>query len=178
MPRIALGEKSPHVHESAFVAANATLIGDVRVGAESGIWYGVVIRGDRDTITIGARCNIQDLTVMHTDPDFHLELGDNTSVGHRAILHGCRTEGDVLIGMGAIVMNGATIGRGSVIGAGALVPAGVQIPPNSLVIGAPGKVRRETTQEERGGIAFTAEHYAQLRLEHLAGRRCGASDIL
>lgn len=166
MPLIRLGDTSPQVHDSAFVAPNATLIGDVRVGAESGIWYGVVARGDRDTITIGARCNLQDLTVLHTDPGFHLELGDNTSVGHRAILHGCRTEGDVLIGMGAIVMNGAFIGRGSIVAAGALIPEGVQIPPSSLVVGAPGKVRRETTQEERGGIAFTGEHYAALREEH------------
>lgn len=166
MPLIRLGEKSPQVHDSAFVAPNATLIGDVRIGAESGLWYGVVARGDRDTITIGARCNLQDLTVLHTDPGFHLELGDRTSVGHRAILHGCRTEGDVLIGMGAIVMNGAFVGRGSIVAAGALIPEGVQIPPNSLVVGAPGKVRRETTEEERGRIAFTAAHYAGLREEH------------
>lgn len=167
MPSITLGEKTPNVHDSAFVAPNATLIGDVRVGPNSGIWYGVVIRADRAAITIGARCNLQDLTVMHTDPGFHLELGNNTSVGHRAILHGCRSEGDVLIGMGAIVMNGAVIGRGSIVAAGALIPEGVQIPPNSLVVGAPGKVRRETTQEERAGIAFTAEHYVALREEHL-----------
>lgn len=166
MPLIRLGDTSPQVHDSAYVAPNATLIGDVRVGAESGLWYGVVARGDRDTITIGARCNLQDLTVLHTDPGFHLELGDSTSVGHRAILHGCRTDGDVLIGMGAIVMNGASIGRGSIVAAGALIPEGVQIPPNSLVVGAPGKVRRETTAEERAKIAFTAEHYAALREEH------------
>lgn len=166
MPLIRLGDRVPQVHDSAFIAPNATLIGDVRVGHESGLWYGVVARGDRDTITIGARCNLQDLTVLHTDPGFHLELGDRTSVGHRAILHGCRTEGDVLIGMGAIVMNGASVGRGSIVAAGALIPEGVQIPPNSLVVGAPGKVRRETTEEERGRIAFTAAHYAALREEH------------
>lgn len=170
MPLIRLGDTSPQVHDAAFVAPNATLIGDVRVGAESGLWYGVVARGDRDTITIGARCNLQDLTVLHTDPGFHLELGDNTSVGHRAILHGCRTEGDVLIGMGAIVMNGASVGRGSIVAAGALIPEGVRIPPNSLVVGAPGKVRRETTEAERGRIAFTAEHYAALREEHRGAR--------
>lgn len=167
MPVISLGELTPQVHESAFVAPTANLIGDVHVGPESGIWYGVVVRGDRDTITIGPRCNIQDVTVMHTDPDYHLELGEATSVGHRAILHGCRTEGDVLIGMGAIVMNGAVIGRGSIIGAGTLIPSGVQIPPNSLVLGSPGRVRRETTHEERDQIAFTADHYRQLRLLHL-----------
>lgn len=161
--------RAPTVHPTAWIAPQAVVVGDVVVGEEVSIWYGAVVRADLDRITLGARCNLQDGVVLHTDPGFHLELGDGVSVGHGAVLHGCRIEPGVLVGMGSIVLNGAVIGSGSVIGAGALVPAGTIIPPRSLVLGTPGKVRRETTEDEVAGIALTTQVYNELRQVHLAG---------
>lgn len=163
-----MGLALPVVHPTAWVAPTATVVGDVTLGAGSSVWYSAVLRGDGDRITVGARSNLQDGVVLHTDPGFHLEVGEGVSVGHNAVLHGCRVEDDVLVGMGAIVMNGAVIGTGSMIAAGALVPAGVVIPARSLVVGAPGKVRRETTEEEVGGIELNATFYVELAATHRA----------
>ncbi len=158
----------PTVHPTAWIAPQAVVVGDVVVGEQVSIWYGTVVRADLARITLGPRCNLQDGVVLHTDPGFHLELGEGVSVGHRAVLHGCRIEPGVLVGMGSVVMNGAVIGTGSVIGAGAVVPAGSIIPPRSLVLGTPGKVRRETTAEEVAGIALTTKVYNELRQLHAA----------
>ena len=161
--------KTPSVDPSAWVAPGATVVGDVTLGADVSVWYSAVLRGDGDRITVGAGTNLQDGVVLHTDPGFHLEIGTGVSVGHNAVVHGCRIEDDVLVGMGAILMNGAVIGAGSMVAAGALVPAGVHIPPRSLVVGAPGKVRRETTPEELGGIELNATFYVDLARVHAAG---------
>src|SRR5512145_527403 len=121
-----------------FRAANATLVGNVTVGSEVGIWFGAVIRADKDRIVIGDRSNIQDNCVVHTTTGHPVIVGDNVSVGHGAILHGCTIGNRVLVGMGAIVLNGAVVGDGSVIGAGAVVTEGMNVPPGSVVVGIPG----------------------------------------
>ncbi len=163
---VTLGELVPDLDPASWVAPGAVVVGAVTLGPEASVWYSAVVRGDGDRITIGAGSNIQDGCVLHTDPGFHLQLGSGVTVGHRAVLHGCRIENDVLVGMGAIVMNGAVLGAGSMIAAGALVPAGVVIPPRSLVMGAPGKVRRETTEDELALIRINAEHYVALAKVH------------
>ncbi len=159
----------PEVAESAFVHPRASVCGTVRLEAEVSVWGGAVLRGDTEQITIGAGSNIQDLTVVHADPGVPTVIGARVTVGHRAILHGCRIDDDVLIGMGAILLNRCQVGSGSIVGAGALVPEGVVIPPNSLVLGTPGKVVRETTSEEREKTARSAATYRRLAGEHRAG---------
>ncbi len=157
---------APTIDLTAWCAPTATLIGTVTVEAEASIWYDCVLRGDRDQITIGPGVNIQDRTVLHTDPGFHLRLERDASVGHGCILHGCIIEEGALIGMGATIMNGAVIGAGSIVGAGAVVGAGTVVPPRSMVLGLPAKVRRELSDEEAAHGRLTAEHYRELRLEH------------
>jgi carbonic anhydrase/acetyltransferase-like protein (isoleucine patch superfamily) len=154
----------PSVDPQAWVAPGAVLAGRVQLGAEASVWYTCVLRGDMDSITVGARSNIQDGTVVHADPGFPVTVGSGVSVGHRAVLHGCTVEDDVLIGMGAVVLNGARIGSGTIVAAGAVITQGAEIPPNSLVAGVPGKVRKETGEDERKGIALNAAAYV-----HLAG---------
>lgn len=167
--RITLGADEPLIDPSAWVAPGAVLAGGVELHARASVWYATVVRGDGDRITVGAGSNVQDGCVLHTDPGFHLQIGTGVTVGHRAVLHGCRVEDDVLVGMGAIVMNGAVIGTGSMIGAGTLIPAGDVIPPRSLVLGSPGRVRRETTDHELDLIRANAEHYVQLAALHAQG---------
>ena len=156
----------PSVHPSAWVAPEATLIGAVELGEEASVFYGAVLRGDMDSIRIGARSNVQDGCVMHVDPGRPLTVGENVSVGHRAILHGCTVEDDCLIGMGAVVLNGATIGRGTLVAAGAVVPEGAEIPPGSLVAGVPAKVRRELSAEQIDGLRQNAATYVDLSAKH------------
>ncbi|MFD5177148.1 gamma carbonic anhydrase family protein [Nocardia sp. NPDC058379] len=158
---------APEIDDTAWIAPNATVIGRVRLGAEVGIWYSAVLRGDLEQLTIGARTNIQDGCVLHADPGFPLTVGSGVSVGHNAILHGCTVGDDVLVGMGATVLNGAVIGAGSLIAANALIPEGAQIPPGSLVAGVPGKVRRELTEAQLDGIKLNAAVY----LHNLAAHR-------
>ncbi len=167
---IKLGEHVPQIDDTAWVAPNATVIGRVRLGAEVGIWYSAVLRGDLEDITVGPRTNIQDGCVLHADPGFPLTVGAGVSVGHNAILHGCTVGDDVLVGMGATVLNGAVIGEGSLIAANALIPEGAQIPPGSLVAGVPGKVRRELGEAELERIRLNATVY----LHNLAVHREGA----
>ena len=166
--RIRLGTTGPVVAASAWLAPGATLIGDVNVHDDASIWYSAVLRADSDRIDIGSGSNIQDGSVVHADPGFPVAVGAGVSVGHRAILHGCLIEDDVLIGMGAIVMNGARIGTGSLVAAGALVPEGARIPPRSLVTGIPGKVRRDITDEEHERILANARAYRELMVRHAA----------
>ncbi len=142
-----LGDRHPELHESVFVAPGAHVIGGVRMGAQSSVWFNTVLRGDTEWITIGEGTNLQDLSMGHADPGTPLILGDRVTVGHRCIMHGCVVEDDCLIGMGAVVMNGARIGRGSIVGAGAVVLENTVIPPFSLVVGSPGQVRK--TYDER-----------------------------
>lgn len=136
------------LHVSVFVAAGARIVGDVTIDEQSSVWFNAVLRGDTEPIRIGKRTNVQDLCVLHADPGFPCVLEDGVTLGHRAIVHGAVIEEDSLIGMGAIVMNGARVGAGSIIGVGAVVTEGVEVPPGSLVLGLPGKVRRQVTAEE------------------------------
>jgi carbonic anhydrase/acetyltransferase-like protein (isoleucine patch superfamily) len=163
---IRLPDRVPEVHQDAWVAPTATIVGAVRLAAGASVWYGAVLRGDGDTITLGPRSNVQDGCAVHADPGFPVVLGAGVSVGHNAVVHGCTVEDDVLIGMGAVVMNGCRIGAGSMVGAGALLSAGTVVPPGSLVVGVPGRVRRETTAEERQLIGLNAAMYVDALAVH------------
>ncbi len=149
------------VADDAWIAASAVVLGDVIIGEKSSVWFQTVIRGDTERISIGAETNIQDLSLLHADPGFPCVLGDRVTVGHRAIVHGAQVADDVMIGMGAILLNGAKIGSGSVIAAGSLIPEGAKVPENSLVMGVPGRVKREVSDSERERIRHAAEHYVR-----------------
>ncbi|MBN1167110.1 MAG: gamma carbonic anhydrase family protein [Methanospirillaceae archaeon] len=150
------------VPDSVFIAPNATLTGDITLGSSANIWFGAVVRADKAAVTIGDGSNIQDTCVVHTSRSFPVIIGRNVSVGHGAILHGCTVEDNVLVGMGAIILNGAVIREGSIIGAGALVSEGKNIPSRSLVLGLPGKVVRDVSEDEYRGIIHNAEEYVKL----------------
>jgi len=155
--------KQPKIHGDAFVAKNATVMGDVSIEKDCSIYFGAVIRAEEDHIHIGAGTNIQDNCVLHVDEGFPIEIGANCTIGHGAILHGCILGDNTLVGMGAIVLNGAVIGRDCLIGAGALVTGGAQIPDGSLVVGSPAKVKRPLTPEEIEGNRASAAHYQKER---------------
>jgi carbonic anhydrase/acetyltransferase-like protein (isoleucine patch superfamily) len=156
----------PTVHPTAYVDASAQVIGDVHVGPESSIWMNVVVRGDVHYIRIGARSNIQDLTLVHVMREAHpTVIGDDVTIGHSAVIHGCTIENRCLIGMGAILLNGSRIGAGSIVAAGTLVPEGMIVPPGSMVMGVPGKVRRPLTADEDASIVEYAERYVGYRLD-------------
>ena len=160
--------KQPHIDPSAFVAPNATVLGDVTIAAEGSVFFGAVIRGDRQPVFIGRGSNIQDNCVLHVDADYPLRLGENVTVGHGAILHGCTVGDGTLIGMGAIVLNGAQIGKSCLVAAGTLVPQSVVIPDGSLVVGVPGKVRRALTEEEIAANLQNAAGYVEEAREYRA----------
>lgn len=149
------------IHESTFIAPGAIVLGDVTIGEDCGIWYHATIRGDSASIRIGRASNIQDNCVVHVDPGHPVTIGENVTVGHGAILHGCTIEDNSLIGMGAILLNGCHIGKNCIIGAGALVTQNAVIPDNSLVLGNPGKIKREVTEEEVTSILQNALHYVE-----------------
>ena len=156
----------PTVHSSAFVDASAQVIGDVHIGPESSVWMNVVVRGDVNSIRIGARTNLQDLTLVHVMRETHpTVIGDNVTIGHSAVIHGCTIEDRCLIGMGAILLNGCRIGTGSIVAAGALVPEGFIVPPDSMVMGVPAKVRRPLTADEAASIIWNADNYVRYRLD-------------
>ena len=146
---------------NVWIAPNAAVIGKVSLANNASVWFGAVLRGDNEPISIGARANIQDLCVLHTDPGFPLTIGEDCSIGHQAMLHGCKVGAGSMIGIGAFVLNGATIGKGCLIGAGAVVTEGAQIPDNSLVVGMPGKVKRPVTPEQAKLIIDNAADYAR-----------------
>jgi len=149
-----------------FVAGNATVIGEIAFGKEVSIWFGAVIRADKDRIVIGDRSNIQDNCVVHTSKGFPVILGNDVSVGHGAILHGCTIQDRVLVGMGSIVLNGAKVGSGSIIGAGAVITEGKEIPPDSVVVGVPGKIVRQTGADQHQHILNNAVSYVELAREY------------
>lgn len=163
---LAVGDDRPDVADDAFVAPGATVVGRVRIGAESSVWYGAVVRGDTERITIGRRTNLQDVCVGHADPGSPLVVGDGVTVGHRAVIHGCEIGDDVLIGMGAVLMNGVRVGRGSLVAAGAVVTQHTEIPPGSLVAGVPATVVREVDDDEVALIIDGARHYIELAGRH------------
>ena len=162
----AFKDKVPNVHESCFVASNAVIIGGVTLEKDANVWFSAVIRGDSENITIGEGSNIQDCAVLHCDHGFPLTVGRNVTVGHSAVIHGCNLGDNVMIGMHATLLNGCVIGEGSIIGAGALVREGQVIPPNSLVVGVPAKVVRETSAEQVEGIINNAQHYVEIAKEY------------
>lgn len=149
------------VGEEHFIAENATVIGNVKLHNCASIWFNVVIRGDNDPIIIGERSNIQDGSVLHTDSGYPMTIGNDVTVGHMAMLHGCEVGDGALIGIGAVVLNGAKIGKGCLIGAKALVPEGMVIPDNSLVVGAPAVIKRTLSAEQVAGIKQNALHYVE-----------------
>ena len=161
--------KNPRLGDRVFVAENATLIGDVEIGNDVSIWFGAVLRGDMNFIRVGSRTNIQDNCVVHVfKVTYPTELADHVTVGHSVTLHGCRIDSYCLIGMGATILNGAHIGEESIVAAGTLIPEGMTIPPRSLVMGVPGKVRRETTGEEREGLRRYSTNYYEYKESYLA----------
>lgn len=153
---------TPHIHPGAFVAANATVLGAVTLGEESSVWYQTVLRADIHRIVIGPRSNVQDGSVVHLADDYGVEVGELVTVGHKAILHACKIDNEVLIGMGAIVLDGAEIGARSIVGAGALVTGGKKFPPGSLILGSPAKAVKQLSLDEQAGIKVWAEKYVQL----------------
>jgi carbonic anhydrase/acetyltransferase-like protein (isoleucine patch superfamily) len=167
----ALEDVEPQIHETAWVADSATVIGQVVMEADASVWYGVVVRGDNERITIGRGSNVQEGTVMHTDIGFPLELGEGVTVGHQATLHGCIVGDGSLIGIGAVVLNGARIGRNCLVGAGALVTEGKQFPDNSLIMGSPAKVVRELSPEQAQRVRAGATHYVHNASRHRDGLR-------
>jgi carbonic anhydrase/acetyltransferase-like protein (isoleucine patch superfamily) len=152
----------PAIHPSAFVALGAAITGDVTLGEESSVWFHTAMRGDINRIVIGPRSNIQDGAVVHVADEFPALIGELVTVGHKAIVHACTIGNEVLVGMGAIVLDGAEVGARSIIGAGALITGGKKIPPGSLVLGSPGKVVRALTDDEQQGIRVWAERYVTL----------------
>ena len=153
-----------------FIHPLAVVIGNVTLGDRVSVWPTAVIRGDSDSITIGDESNVQDGTVIHADNGKPTKIGKRVAIGHRAIIHGSTIDDDSLIGMGAILLNGVHVGSGSIVGAGAVCREGMVIPPNSLVLGIPGRVLRQTTHAERDRISETVNAYLALQEEHIAGK--------
>lgn len=156
-------QSAPFVHSLAFVC------GDVVIGPRASIWPFAVLRGDTERIEVGEESNLQDGVIVHSDHGMPTIIGRRVGVGHRAIIHGSTVEDDCLIGMGAVLLNGVRVGSGSIVGAGAVCREGMQIPPNSLVLGVPARVARETTEAERGRIRRTVESYLALQQRHRDG---------
>jgi carbonic anhydrase/acetyltransferase-like protein (isoleucine patch superfamily) len=163
--------KTPEIAEAAFVAANATVLGDVRLGARSSVWYGCVLRGDIHSIEIGEGSNIQDLTMVHLADDYGVRIGKYCTIGHAAIIHACEIGDECLIGMGATILDGARIGDHCIVGANALVTQRFVAPPGSMILGSPAKVTRALTDKERNGLRPWAEKYIQVAQAHAARGR-------
>ncbi|MDP1732822.1 MAG: gamma carbonic anhydrase family protein [Sulfuritalea sp.] len=161
MPIYSLGDREPVFGRDAWVAPNATVIGDVRLGDNASIWWNAVVRGDNDTIRIGANSNIQDGSVLHVDAGVPLTIGANVTVGHLVMLHGCTIGDESLIGIKSVILNKAVIGRHCIIGANSLIAEGKVIPDRSLVMGSPGKVVRQLTDEEVALLRYAAQGYVE-----------------
>lgn len=166
MSDLRLDAKYTRLHDESFIADNATVLGDAIVEEGASVWFGAVIRGDVETITVGKDTNVQDGAVLHADFGFPCTLHEGVTVGHRAVIHGATVEAHCIIGMGAIVLNGATIGAESIVGAGALIGEGKVIPPRSLVLGVPGRVKRELTDAELQSLRMSALHYRESGIEY------------
>jgi carbonic anhydrase/acetyltransferase-like protein (isoleucine patch superfamily) len=169
MTLLTLDGIAPDLAKSCWIAANATLVGRVRIQKDASIWFGAVLRGDQELIDIGEGSNVQDNCVLHTDMGYPLAVGPGCTIGHMVMLHGCTVQRNSLIGIGAVVLNGAVIGENCLIGAKALITEGKVIPPGSLVMGAPGKVVRQLSQAEIEGLTRSAQHYAQNGARFAAG---------
>jgi carbonic anhydrase/acetyltransferase-like protein (isoleucine patch superfamily) len=171
MPIYSLGDRRPNLGRDAWVAPNATLIGDVRLADNASIWWNAVLRGDNDTITIGANSNIQDGSVLHADEGVPLTVGANVTVGHLVMLHGCTIGEQSLIGIKSVILNNAVIGRHCIIGANSLISEGKVIPERSLVMGSPGKVVRQLNDEEVARLLLAAQGYVANARRYLTGLR-------
>lgn len=161
------GKHAPQIHDTAFVAASADLIGRVSIGEDASVWYNTTLRGDINEIVIGPRSNVQDNTCVHLADDYGAHIGELVTIGHSAIIHACTIKDECLIGMGACILDGAVIGERSIIGAQTLVTGGTEIPPGSLVLGSPGKVVKTLSKEEQQGIKKWAEKYVRVSREFL-----------
>ncbi|WP_222909206.1 gamma carbonic anhydrase family protein [Pseudomonas sp. DNDY-54] len=154
-----LGDSRVEAHPQTWVAPNATLVGKIRLDAGANVWFGAILRGDNELIHIGENSNVQDGSVMHTDMGYPLTLGTGVTVGHNAMLHGCSVGDFSLVGINAVVLNGAKIGKYCIIGANTLIAEGKEIPDGSLVVGSPGKVVRELTEQQKKMLEASAAHY-------------------
>jgi len=161
VPLYSLNDLSPQLGSGAWAAPSADLIGDVRLGARASVWFGAVLRGDNTPLILGDETNFQDGSIGHSDADFPLTIGARVTVGHQAILHGCTVADDCLIGMGARILNGAMLASECLVGAGALITEGKKFERGSLIVGAPARVVRELTDEERAALRASAAHYAE-----------------
>jgi carbonic anhydrase/acetyltransferase-like protein (isoleucine patch superfamily) len=161
-----IGDDAPRVAADAWVAESATVVGRVELGAGANVWYGAVLRGDNEWITIGARSNVQDGSVLHTDMGSPLSLGADVTVGHQVMLHGCTVGDNSLIGIQSVVMNGARIGRNCIVGAGSLVTEGKEFPDNSLIMGSPARAVKTLTDEQAAGLRLSAAHYVANAARH------------
>ena len=159
MPIYQIDQKTPQIAASAWIAPNATVIGDARLGDNVSIWWNAVLRGDNDPIHIGANSNIQDGSVLHTDEGVPMHIGANVTVGHMVMLHGCTVGDNSLIGIGSVILNRAVIGKHSIVGANSLIPEGKVFPDGVLIVGSPGKVVRELSEEEKARLQKSADHY-------------------
>ena len=166
-----LEEWAPEIAATAWVAETASVIGRVRLGEGASVWYGAVLRGDNDWITLGRNCNVQDGSVLHTDSNIPLTLADNVTVGHQVMLHGCSIGENTLIGIQAVVLNGAKIGRHCIVGAGSLVTEGKEFPDGSLIVGSPAKVVRTLSAAQFEMLGRMAEHYVAQTQRHRSVRR-------
>lgn len=169
MPLYEIDGHSPTLGDDVWIAPSASVIGDVRLGAGASVWFGAVIRGDNTPIEVGARSNIQEGAMCHSDPGAPLSIGEDCTIGHHAILHGCTIGDTVLIGMGAIVLNRAVIGAGSIVGAGALVTEGKVFPPGSLIVGAPARAVRTLDENAQAMLRVSADHYVANGRKYAAG---------
>ena len=156
-----LGEHEPITDGEFYVADSATVLGKVRLCENASIWFGAVLRGDTELITIGEGSNVQDCSVLHTDLGFPLDIGKDVTIGHKVMLHGCTIGDGSLIGINSVVLNGAKIGKGCLIGANALITEGMEIPDGSLVLGSPGKIKGELNEDQKQGLILSAKHYVQ-----------------
>lgn len=156
-----LGDDAPQIHDSAYVADSANLIGKVKLEANANVWFDVTIRGDNEWITIGENSNVQECCVLHTDPGYPLNVGPNVTIGHQAMLHGCTIGEGSLVGIQAVVLNGAKIGKNCLIGAGALVTEGKEFPDNSLIIGSPAKAVRTLSDEDVARMRKNTDNYVK-----------------
>jgi len=166
-----LDDDLPEVHPSAWVADSAQVMGRVQLAENASVWYGAVLRGDNERISVGRGSNVQDGSVLHTDIGFPLTLGEGVTIGHQVMLHGCHIGDFSLVGIGSVILNGARIGRNSIVGAGALVTEGKEFPDGVLIVGAPAKVVRALTGEQIARLQASAAHYVLQQQRHAAGLR-------
>ncbi len=162
--------KKPVINFSAFIDETALIIGDVTIHREASLWPFTVIRGDIEPIEIGAETNVQDHTVVHTDPGYPTRIGERVTIGHRCVIHGCTIEDEVIIGMGAVLLTGSKVGRHCIIGAGAVVKEGQEIPEGSIAVGVPAKVIRTVTERDIERILNNAKSYLELARKHFGKR--------